>query len=110
MPAEFLECAVEVEEIRLEGGFGYRHPRLEGYPDGIAATLLGCAAPGVVDQDVAHRTGDEGAELRGLEGLELGPPADPQIGFVDEGRGLEGVSRPFVAEVIARYLPEFGIE
>src|SRR5207245_8501739 len=66
-----------------------------------AATLLAAPAPRVVDQDVAHDAGRHGEEVAPVFPLEPVETRELQVGLVDEGRGVEGASRPPSCELAA---------
>jgi hypothetical protein len=64
----------------------------------------------VVDQHLTHHAGGDGEELAPL--LPLPPPllAEPQVGLVDESRGLERVLLPLAAQPGRRDRPQIVVD
>ena len=54
------------------------------------AALLGVAAAGEVDDDVAHDARREIEEVGPVGGLRAGRTGEPEVGFVDQRGGVEG--------------------
>ena len=77
-----LHSAIDVERWR----------RIESVLDvalELAAALLRAALAGVVHDDLAHRDGRDGEEVLPVLPVELAAIEQPQVGLVDEGRGVE---------------------
>ena len=55
-----------------------------------AAALLGVAPAGEVDDDVAHDARRQVEEVRPVGRCRAGRPGEPEVGLVDERRGVEG--------------------
>src|SRR5262249_57371755 len=69
-------------------------------PGAAADTVL---AAGVVDEDAAHGLGGRREEVHAAVPERLRAGADElEIRLVDQGRGLEGVSRPLASEAPGR--------
>ncbi len=74
---------------------------------GATAVALKVFAPGVINQNAAHRFGGGGKEVRAILPVRLGIAAQPQPGFVDERGGLQGLPRPFARHFRGGELPQF---
>lgn len=75
----------------------------------VAIALQGVVGAGVVDQDAAHDVGGDGDEV--LAVVPLGVFAgEAEVGFVDEGGGLEGVVGALAAHVGGGEAMEFGVD
>ena len=80
----------------------------------VLATLL---AAGVVNQDAAHGLGGGGKEMPavvpvrvGLPGLTSGARHETQVGLVNQGRGLECLTRPLLGQLLRRQLAQLVID
>jgi hypothetical protein len=69
------------------------------------------AAPGVIDQDLAHRLGGGGEEVAAVGDVGQSVAVEePQQGLVDQGAGLEGVAGPLVAHQAAGRATQLGVD
>jgi len=96
---ERIERLVHSHDIRVR--FRRGHPSLlQRDPGSAAAALGGLAGAGMVHQDAAHDLGAGGQEMRTV--VPVGPPGvdQPQVGFIDERRGLECVARRLGRHVV----------
>ncbi len=83
-----------VQALLIEAG----QDLVQGDSDAIPVALPGVAAPGVIDQDLAHRLGGGGEEVAAVGDVGQGVAVEePQHGLVDQGAGLEGVAGPLAA-------------
>ncbi len=64
-----------------------------------APRFSGAAADGVVDEDAAHRLGCDAEEVRAVAPVNRVLVNEPQICFVDERGGLQGVAGPLAREL-----------
>lgn len=89
-----------VERENVEGLFRSRKEiALDQHSVSVAASFDGIAFLGVVDEDASYDGGCSGEELRAVPidgGIGIG---EAEIGFVDEGGGLEGVVVSFAGHV-----------
>src|SRR5262249_41221453 len=70
--------------------------------------LLGIPAAGALDEDAAHRLGRRGEEVTtAVPALDLVSINQPEVRLVDQGRGLERLSRPLLGHLLGRQLAEF---
>jgi hypothetical protein len=65
------------------------------------SSLLARYATGVVHQDLAHDAGGSGKKMRPVLQVDAGLIHQPEVGFVDQSRGLERVIRPLPSHVPA---------
>jgi hypothetical protein len=56
-----------------------------------AVPLLGQAAARVIDEDLAHQTGSQGDKVAVIADLRALTHRQPQVGFVDQGGGVEAI-------------------
>ena len=88
-----------------------RQDLVQGDPDAIPVALAGVAAPGVIDQDLAHRLGGGGEEVAAVGDVGQGVAVEePQQGLVDQGAGLEGVAGPLAAHQPPGRAPQLGVD
>jgi hypothetical protein len=64
----------------------------------------------VVNEDAAHEGGGDGEEVGAGLPVDLLDAGEAEIGFVDEGGGLEGVVGCFAAEVDGGDAAQFGVD
>ena len=69
--------------------------------------LGGGLTAGVVDEDAAHQARGDAVEVRAALPVDLRGVDQPQIGFVDQRGGLEGMVAVFLAQITARELAQF---
>ncbi len=68
-------------------------------------------APGVLDEDAAHGLGRRGEEVApAVPGPHRVRIHQPQIGLVDQGRGLERLARLLVREPQGCQLPQLVVD
>jgi hypothetical protein len=65
---------------------------------------------GVIDQDVPHRLRRDREEVCAGLPVESFGLDEPKIGFVDQGRRVEGVPGPLAPELGARDPPELRVD
>jgi hypothetical protein len=71
--------------------------------EGVAAVLLGLLATCLIDADVPHGGGGRGEKMTAVVVAALVPLADePQVGFMDQGRGGERLARPVTSHLQSR--------
>jgi hypothetical protein len=84
---------------------------VQGDADAISVALPGVAAPGVIDQDLAHRLGGGGEEVASVGDVGQGVAVEEsQQGLVDQGAGLEGVAGPLAVHQPAGGAPQLGVD
>jgi hypothetical protein len=77
---------------------------------GAGAALFGNAIARVVDEDAAHHHRGEPDELRAVGPVDLPLVDQPQVGFVHQRGGLQGVPGPLLTQVAARQSPQFVVD
>ena len=82
----------------MRGGRGY-----------ITASLFTFATPDIIDEDAAHGLGRNGIEMRVV------PPVhslsdELEVGYVNEGGSVNGVSTPLMPKLSVRDAPQFFID
>ena len=68
---------------------------------GAAAPLLGVPGSRMIDQNPAHDLRGHSEEMRPVLPVDAMLAHQPQIGFIDQGAGLERVVAPFAPHVVA---------
>ena len=76
--------------------------------DSFAAAFQTAPGAGVLDEDPPHGLGRRGEEVPSA--IELLVAHQAQIGFVDQGRGIERVAGPFVRHMTGRELAQLVID
>lgn len=105
-PAEGL-----IDREHLVGAlFRHRHDVFQGDRARAVAPFRGLAATGMVHQDAAHEEGGDSQELRAVLAIRQTLVDHAEIGFMDEGGGLERMLAPFPLEVSFGYAMQFGID
>ena len=74
-----------------------------------AASLVSVAGARVIDQNAAHLAGGNHEEVLTVRPGDSSAIVQPEIEFVDESGGLEGVSSGFLLEVVRGEMAEVGI-
>lgn len=104
---EGLEGIVDSENLGVgelrHGDGGVELDLLTGAP------LGGAAGACVVNKNLAHEPGGDADEVGAIFGVERPLVAQAQIGFVNESRGLERVTRALALEVIMGHGAEFAV-
>jgi hypothetical protein len=96
-----------VQALLIEAG----QDLVQGDSDAIPIALPRVAAPGVIDQDLAHRLGRGGEEVAAIGDVGQGVTVEEsQQGLVDQGTGLESVARPLAAHQPAGRAPQLGVD
>jgi hypothetical protein len=72
------------------------------------ATLGRCPLPRAIHQNAPHFLGRYGEKM-GPVPVHLGDVDQTQVGFVNQGRGLESTAGAFVLHAVARDAAEFGV-
>jgi hypothetical protein len=75
-----------------------------------AAPLRPGLAPRLFDQDVAHGTGGGEEEVLPALPAHGAVAGDPQIGLVDQGSGLEGLTRRLVGQLLGGELAQLVVD
>src|SRR5262249_61977222 len=79
-----------------------------------AAVLDTLLAAGALDEDAAHGFGGRGEEVAAVTPLGLpgrmAPQDQPQVGFVDEGGGLERLAGLLLGQLLGREPPQLVID
>lgn len=99
--------AFEVDGFRLRMVWNFE---IDGEMGGAVPALLGVAVTGTVAEDTAHHLGGGGIEFQAaveIDGMLLD---EAEVGFVDEGGGLEGVASAFAGEVAGGEAAKFGVD
>jgi len=65
---------------------------------------------GMIHQDQPHQVGGDGKEVRPVFPILLPLPDQPEVGFVDQGGGLQSMVATFPAQVPGRLPAEFVID
>ena len=108
MACEFFERLVNCEQLVIVGAGSRKFKVVDIQPRLIAAMPWGAALAGPVDQDASHRLGGGGAKVRAILPRRLRIAAEPQPGFMDEGRRLQrqagGLARHFRGGKFAQLL------
>lgn len=68
--------------------------------------LLGLSGDRVIRENPSHHPGSDGEKLEAIAPINGLLIEQPQIRFVDERRGLEGVIRPLAPQIIRGQLPQ----
>ena len=98
---EFFERVIDREELIVVAC--ERQIRLPKIHAVLATAVAESALPaGVVDENASHRLGCGGKEMTAVFKLRVFVSDQPQPGFVNQGRGLERVSRRFIAHLARR--------
>jgi hypothetical protein len=85
--------------------------RIQGDSGASPFPLGGAAAPGVVDQNLAHGLGRGGEEIAAVGDLGQDFAVEQaHQGFMDQGAGLERVAGPLVVHQTAGQAPQLGID
>ena len=88
---------------------GKRFVQLDALP--VAAVLGPSFPPGVLDEDAAHGFGGGGKEVSpAIPVLHLLHVHEPDVGFVDQGRGLQGLAGRFVGQLLGRQLAQLVVD
>ncbi len=90
---ETVESIVEAGEIDIGRGGVEGRSELFGDADGDGA------AAGFIDEDAAHEEGGDGEEVRAVLPGDGGLVEEAEVGFMDEGGGLEGSGWGMAAHV-----------
>src|SRR5665213_506191 len=106
---EGLEGVVDADDhgISLDGRV---HELVEGEDDLSGAALGGVAGAGVVGKNLAHDVGRDAEKMGTALEVGLAGIDKAEVGFVDEGGGLEGVSDTLLAEVVSGEFAQFGVD
>ena len=76
----------------------------------LAAALFALLLAGIVDQDAAHRLGGGGIEVNAIvEARRFGCSYQPQVGFMDQRRRVQRLSRLFLVQFASGQLPQLVI-
>jgi hypothetical protein len=73
---------------------------LEGRANCAAASLVGAMPSRVIHKDAPHHAHGDSEKVRAVSHLWLFLAAKPQVYFVDQGRGLEGVPIAFTPQMM----------
>lgn len=96
--------------VLLEGYTGHLYFEIERKLLAFASPAGGGVCPGMVHQDSAHGLGTNGEEMRAVDEGDVGTAEDPHIGFVDQGRRLEGVIQALLSQIGLGDAMQFGID
>src|SRR5262249_39384881 len=79
---------------------------------GAAAAVLAAAlAARIIDEDPPHRLGGSGEEVSAAVPVPpLALPHPPQVGFVDQGGGLQRLAPRFVGQALSSQLGQFVVD
>jgi len=78
--------------------------------NGVAATALGLAGAGMIDQNAAHLLAGDGKEVPAILDFERFGADEADVSFVYERGSLQGVSRTFAAHLAGGNAVEFGVD
>jgi hypothetical protein len=99
-PGELGEGRVQGQERLVRLGCG-REVRVQLLTLPAAAVFEPPLAPGVLDQDTPHRFGGGGEEVfPGVPVLRVVHAGQAQVGFVDQRRGVEGLARLLLRQLL----------
>ena len=99
---------IKVPEPRQRGNFcGTPSPSTSSFL--VAAAFELTVAAGAVDKDPAHCFGGGAKEMRAVGKVKSLCASEPEIGLVDQRRGLEGVAGTFGSHSSNRDRPQFVI-
>ena len=99
--------AFEVDGFRLGMIWDFE---IDGEMGGAVASLFGVAVAGAVAEDAAHHLGGGGIEFQAAVEIDRMLLDEAEVGFVDEGGGLEGVAGAFAGKVAGREAAKFGVD
>jgi probable HAF family extracellular repeat protein len=103
------ECGkrvVERDDGMIRPG-GHDGGLVEIHPYGSGSALLGGAGPGGVHQNAPHHLRGHGEKLSALLPFDFGHIDQAQVNFVDQRRGLKGVSLTLILHVAASHETQF---
>src|SRR6202022_2936873 len=75
-----------------------------------AAAHLRLVPPRVIDENHAHYLGREGVEMPAVFPCSLLLVQEPQVEFMDQGRGLKYIGISFSAHIGSGYFPEMRVD
>ena len=64
----------------------------------------------MIHQDLAHQPGGHAQEVRPVLPVDAGLIHQPQIGFIHQGGGLQGMAGPLAAHGAVGDAPEFALD
>lgn len=94
---QFREGRIECEQID-RFAFGRRDRLVQWDDDRRAASFLGSAAPGMIDEHITHQARRQREEMRPIPRRLHTVAGEPHIRFMHEGGRLERVIRSLVTE------------
>ncbi len=107
---ERLQRLIQCQQI--DGRFGCKLGQVPKFdPFASAAAFPGLVASGIVDQNPPHCFGGRGKKVAAvLPMLNLVDIDEPEIGLVDQGRGLKGLPRLLVSQPLRSQLAQLFID
>src|SRR6516225_9980707 len=93
----------DIDARTLNAGFG----DMEVEPPSFAASFAPALAPRLLDENAAHGFGGGREEVwAAMPGFARIVADEPQVRFVDEGRGIESLARWLPAQLLGRQLAQ----
>src|SRR4051812_33530381 len=101
-----MQGVVKVEEYLGVGGAGFGDG-FQGNPGFSAPTFARITASRVIHQDLPHELRRHSKEMSAIAIVGLGLAYQPDIRFMYQSSGLQGMIRALPAEVAVRETPKF---
>jgi hypothetical protein len=104
--SELVQGIVDRKQLIVFAGGG-NLDLVDVHPALSSTVTLRAFAPGALDQDASHRLGCGAEEVGAILPRSLVVFDQPQPGFMNEGRRLQGVAGGFVGHPVGRQLTQF---